>query len=64
MSDSAMPLHDPPQDHSSAPICPPCKTAMPLARVEPHSDPARTAKQFFYECSACGYRYTMTIEQA
>ena len=61
MSDSLLPEQDP---SSPAPVCPACKQNMRLLGIAPHSDPARTAKQYHYECAGCGYRYTMTIEQA
>ena len=45
------------------PACPACKRNMRLGRIEHHPDPTRSAKLYNYECD-CGYRYTMTIEQA
>jgi hypothetical protein len=36
---------------------------MRLNRIDRHPDPDRRAKLFNFECQ-CGYRYTMTIEQA
>jgi hypothetical protein len=46
-----------------APVCPACKRHMRLSRIDRHPDPDRRARLYNFECQ-CGYRYTMTIEQA
>jgi hypothetical protein len=45
------------------PVCPACKRNMRLSRIDRHPDPDRSARLYNFQCD-CGYRYTMTIEQA